>query len=131
MSNEVNRIGWANTAIGNGLFANNSKTKPEAEAEKQSTAFNQNLNSTVSPEDVLSAMQNLGAYNFINVNKTEAQTIDPTKYLSEERIAEIEAMMAEFDSGVEEVAAIIGKELPEDVSQATKNALAASIYAQE
>ena len=128
---QINNVGWSQTAVGGNYVQSQTAAGKDATAEAQTSGAQQNLESTYNPENVLTAMQTLGAYNLVNVNKTDASAVDPTKYLSEERIADIEAMMAEFDDGVEELAVIIDEELPDDVSQATINALAASLYAQE
>ena len=57
--------------------------------------------------------------------------VNPNDYLSEERISDIEAMMAEFDNGVNAVANTIEAEFPGMFAQAQKNALAARVFAQE
>ena len=60
----------------------NKQTQQHAQADAQS---------------VLNSLDLLGQQNKIGVT----QTIDPTKYLSPERIAEIEASMGAFEYGVE------------------------------
>ena len=71
----------------------------------------------------ISAMQNM-----LNINKAEAKNVDPTKFLSEERISDIEAMMAEFEAGVSEAANMIEAEFPGMFSDEQKNALGAQVF---
>ena len=71
------------------------------------------------------------AYGRMLVNFNKAQMINPSDYLSDERISDIEAMMAEFDSGVESYANTIEAEFPGMFDEASKNALAAQIFAAE
>ena len=130
MGYEVNNVRFGNYSISNPQQGKSKKANDgqvnEGSAQPQSQA-----QSSLNPNDVLSALGNMGAYNLISINKQEAQTVNPADYLSEERISDIEAAMAEFEAGVDTIATSIEEEFPGLFAQDYKNALAAQIYAQE
>ncbi len=82
------------------------------------------------PQAVLDSLDLLGKQNMVGVTPT----IDPTKYLSPERIAEIEASMGVFEAGVEEQAELLENEFGHlapfaNVSESDKLAMAAQSWA--
>ena len=82
------------------------------------------------PQAVLNSLDLWGKQNLVGVT----QTIDPTKYLSPERIAEIEASMGVFEAGVEEQAELLENEFGHlapfaNVSESDKLAMAAQSWA--
>lgn len=122
---EVNQVRFGNYTIGNSTPRQQKKgEKAEQEAQAQVSAGEVK---SVNREDLLNAMDMVALQNKPQVNSKE---LNPAELLSEERMTDIEAMMAEFESGVNEIAAAIGQEFPE-MSEASKNALAARIFAQE
>ena len=125
---EVNQVRFGNYTIGNSNARNPKKEqKPEEEVQTQPSA--QDVKS-VNRDDLLNAMNMVGLQNKPNINSRGMTDIDPSEFLSEERTTDIEAMMAEFETGVNRIADAIGKEFPE-LSEANRNALAARIFAQE
>ena len=81
-------------------------------------------------ENYFNALGMVGAQNMAFISKTD-KIPNPSDYLSEERISNIEAMMAEFDMGVDEIANTIEAEFPGMFAADQKNALAANIFAAE
>ena len=125
---EVNQVRFGNYSIGN-PNARNPKGKQEPSEEAQIRPSETETKS-VDREDLLNAMDIIGLQNKPQINSAGATEVDPTEFLSEGRIADIEAMMAEFETGVNDVALAIGQEFPE-LSEASRNALAAKLFAQE
>jgi len=122
---EVNQVRFGNYTIGNSTprqQKKEEKTEKEAQAQISSGEVK-----SVNREDLLNAMDMVALQNKPQVNSKE---LNPAELLSEERMTDIEAMMAEFESGVEKIADEIGQEFG-DMSEATKNALAAEVFAQE
>ena len=130
MAQEINNVRFGNYSIGN---SQNGKAKAkEGQVNEGLTNSAQEQNqSTYNPDSLLTAMGNMGAYNLININKADTKAVNPSDYLSEDRISDIEAMMAEFEAGVNEIAQSIEEEFPGMFEPAQKNALAAGIFAQE
>ena len=130
MSYEVN-----NVRLGDYSIANSQGGKAKAEDGKSNenlaNSTQQQTQSSYDPSNVLAAMDNMSAYNMISINKPEAQVVNPSDYLDDGRISDIEAMMAEFEAGVDEIALSIEDEFPGMFDEAQKNALAAGIFAQE
>ena len=126
----VNNVRIGGYSIGNnsGASAKNNE-KPEENLNANAGAINNKTDFDV--DNMFSAMNISAMQNMLNINKAEAKNVDPTKFLSEERISDIEAMMAEFDSGVESYANTIEAEFPGMFDEASKNALAAQIFAAE
>ena len=130
MSYEVNNVRFGNYSIGNPQQGSQKKAN-EGQVGQESAQPQNQTQSTFDPNSVMSALGNMGAYNLISINKAEAQAVNPADYLSEERMSDIEAMMAEFEAGVDTIATSIEEEFPGVFAQDYKNALAAQIYAQE
>ena len=72
-----------------------------------------------------------GLQNKAQIAHPEKKEVNPSDYLTEDRISDIEAMMGKFEDGVGKIADAIEAELPGFFAQDTKNALAAKIFAQE
>ena len=130
MSYEVNNVRFGNYSIGNSQSGNAKGSEGQADASTADLA-QQQTQSSYDPSNVLAAMGNMGAYNMISINKPEAQVVNPSDYLDDGRISDIEAMMAEFEAGVNDIALTIEEEFPDMFSEEQKNALAAGIFAQE
>ena len=123
----VNQIRFDNSyAIGN--FA--SKQSQKKEESKDNTLAESSKNQvSVNPEDVLNAMNIAGSQKMLQVN-SPSKEVNPLEHLSSERIADIEAMMDEFDNGVKEVSDFLTEEFP-GISETDKNTLAAAVFARE
>ena len=124
---DVNQVRFGNYSIGNqGARQARQEQKSEEKVAPQLSGENQQL---LNPEEMFSAMNVAGLLNKEQINFSGKKEINPADYLSGERIADIEAMMERFESGVDAVAEIVGEEIP-GISEQNKNALAARIFAQ-
>lgn len=126
----VNNVRIGNSSIGNS-YSKNAKPKKDELTDATQTQ-QQQTKSSYNPDNVLAAMGLEGAYNMMNINKSNSlDNVDPTKYLSEERISDIEAGMAEFETGVNEALLVLENEFPGMFTEEQKYALAAQIFAAE
>ena len=123
----VNNVRIGGYSIGNnpGASAKNNE-KPEENLNANAGAINNKTDFDV--DNMFSAMNISAMQNMLNINKAETKNVDPTKFLSEERISDIEAMMAEFEAGVSEAANMIEAEFPGMFSDEQKNALGAQVF---
>lgn len=125
----VNRVNLGSQSIANSSYYQTEKSKQEAsETQQNVSAQAQNLQN-FDENDFYNALSFISQQNMVQIN--HSKPVNPSDYLSEERISDIEAMMAEFDSGVSGIANTIEAEFPEVFDEAAKNALAAKIFAQE
>ena len=125
---EINQVRFGNYTIGNSAPRNqNREQKP---AEETAVPVSGENTKSVDRDDLLNAMDLVGLQNKPQIGSAGVKGVNPADFLSGDRISDIEAMMAEFESGVNGVADVIGQEFP-DMSEADKNALAAMVYAQE
>ena len=120
------RFGYA---ISNAKVDTNKTDKNDKQ--EKNVAEQQTTKSVYSADNVLSALNLAGVVNQVAINKAGAKEVNPSDYLSNDRINDIEAAMAEFENGVGNIADIIDDEFGDFFSEAQKNALAASIYSQE
>lgn len=126
---DVNQVRFGNYSIGNPRANAQKKEAKKEEAVLQQTPQNQE---SKNPDEVLNALNITGMQNAAQINLSNASEIpDVSKYLSDERIADIEAMMAEFESGVDGAKQVISGEFPGMFSEAQTNALAAAAFARE
>lgn len=127
---DVNQVRFGEYYIGT---SNRRSASKEREAQKEEQAPNMQAQAMPSGdrEDILNALNITGTQNLAFVSKTEVQAPNPADYLDEARISDIEAMMAEFDNGVNQVADIIEAEFPNMFAPDVKNSMAARIFAAE
>lgn len=126
----VNNVRIGNSSIGNS-YSKNAKSKKEELTDAPQNQPQQ-TKSSYNPDNVLAAMGLEGSYNMMNINKSNSlDNVVPTKYLSEERISDIEAGMAEFETGVDEALEVLENEFPGMFTEEQKYALAAQIFAAE
>ena len=130
MGFDINQIRFENQSIGttqNGVGKSGEKDakspEPQANAKESDRKFD--------ADAMFSAMNIVGMQNFAQINRAQVQNVDPTKYLDENRISDIEAAMAEFENGVDLIAQTIEAEFPNSFSDEQKYALAATVYAAE
>ena len=122
---DINQVKFGSYSIGNGSFGTNNKNdKPE---QVQQPVANGEQVQSLNANEVYNAMHLMGLQN-MSVISANPKEIDPSKYIDEKRVSEIEAMMAEFDAGVEQTASILDEEFPGMLTEVEKYALAASIY---
>lgn len=126
---DVNQVRFGEYYIGTSSGRNANRER-KAEKEGQQSVQTQAMPSA-DREDILNALDISGAQNLAFVSKTEVQAPNPADYLDEARISDIEAMMAEFDNGVNQVADIIEAEFPNMFAPDVKNSMAARIFAAE
>lgn len=121
---DVNQVRFGNYSIGN----SNSGAKKSEEKEEQKPQLNEKAESTaknVNADELFSAMNTAALQNKAQVNFTAKKSVQ----LDSDRVADIEAMMAEFESGVNNIAGMIADEFP-SMSAKMRNDLAARIFAQ-
>ena len=126
---DVNQVRFGEYYIGTSSGRNANRER-KAEKEGQQSVQTQAMPSA-DREDILNALDISGAQNLAFVSKTEVQAPNPADYLDEARISDIEAMMTEFDNGVNQVADIIEAEFPNMFAPDIKNSMAARIFAAE
>ena len=114
----------ASSLNGYSIHKNSEKTEKEPEYEYSFEGYGQEL---VSAEDIMNAMNAIGAQNFAFVAPKQISEINPKDYLSQERIEEIEAMMGKFDTEVEKYAEQVRNEFGE-ISDSTAYTIAAKAY---
>lgn len=124
---EINQVRFGNYTMGNPAPRNQAgNEKPEEEVQTQPSVEQK----SVDREDLLNAMNLAGLQNMSQISSAGTKEVNPSEFLDEGRISDIEAMMAEFESGVGAIEQVIMEEFPE-LSEAETKALAARIFAQE
>ena len=129
---DVNQVKFGNYSIGSSSSgaANNSKENASEAQTQNAQAQAQGINAS-SADSILNALGIAGMQNLAFINKTEPQAPNPADYLDENRISDIEAAMAEFESGVDNIANVLDAEFPGMFADDQKLALAAQIFAAE
>lgn len=106
----------------------NKQNKAASETQTQNQQA-QPMQPSSSANGIMEALGIAGMQNLAFVSK--AQAPNPADYLDEGRISDIEAMMAEFESGVGQIAQTIEAEFPGMFAPDQINALAAEVFAAE
>lgn len=114
---------------GNYGFYQKNDSKPVAKEDATKEAVVKSETKSVSADKVLDAMSFLGAQNLANVNGK--MPVNPTDFLSGDRIKSIEDSMAEFEKGVEKYQQAIKAEFGSIFSDDTVLSLAANAFALE
>ena len=125
---DINKVVFGDFSIG---AKNAQSKKSEAKEEKSSNVNVGSETKSVDAEAMYNALDMIGLQNKVQIAKPERKEVNPLDYLSEDRIADIEAMMGDFENGVSAIADAIDGELPGFFAQDAKLALAAKIFAQE
>lgn len=126
---DINQVRFGNYSIGSNQTSakkNNDKLNEQAKEEVKTQVAQEK-----SADGVMSALNIAGMQNLAQVNVVAKKEVNPTDYLSEDRIADIEAMMGGFELGVNQIADVIEDEFPGMLSNEQKMALAAQIFDQE
>ena len=126
---DINQVKFGSYTIGNPKGG--AAKKSESEASETQTQNQHSDAKQVNPEAMFNALNIAGMQNMIQINKPGIKEVNPADYLSQDRISDIEAMMAGFEAGVDEIANTIEIEFPGMFAPDQRNALAASIYAAE
>ena len=125
---DINQVRFGGFSIG----ANKGNAKSEdTKKEETKASVGGEVRKDVEPDVFFETLDNLAVQGQLQVSQTGKKEINPADYLSQDRIADIEAMMGEFENGVDTVANTIESEFPGFFSAETKNALAAGIFAGE
>ena len=125
---DINQVKFGSYSIGTSFNGTQKKESKEA-GETQVGVNQQNQAKQIDVDGMFNAMNIAGLQNKAQINRAETKTVNPSDYLSEDRIKDIEAMMAGFDSGVNTVANTIEQEFPGVFADSQKFALAAQIFA--
>ena len=125
---DVNQVRFGSYSIGNPQGG--APKKSEGKAEETQTQNPQANPQSFDVESYYNALGMVGMQNLAFVSKAD-KIPNPSDYLSEERISDIEASMVAFESGVDEIANTIEAEFPGMFAADQKNALAAEIFAAE
>ena len=122
-------IGRTNAySVSNAAFNKQAANVENKEANKVTVQSEGNQGKHANALDVLNAMDIMGKQNVKGLNM-----INPAKYLTPERIADIQASMAKFEAGVSAQQKVVAEELAgtpqyEKLSEADKLAFAAHAY---
>lgn len=125
---DINQVKFGNFSIGSSRA---QAKKEEQKEEIKSTPKAPQENTEVDADKIFEAMSLDGLYFQNQIKKTQQKEVNPLDYLSQDRIDDIEAMMAEFESGVQEIASVINGEFGSSLPQDKANEIAAKIYAGE
>ena len=127
---DVNQVRFGNYSLGASQSGVANKKNEDA-SKTQTQNLEMQTKSTADANEVMNALSIAGMQNIAFVSRTEAKEVNPADYLDEGRIGDIEAMMAEFEAGVGQVAQTIETEFPGMFAPDQINALAAEIFAAE
>ena len=124
---DINQVRFGGFSVSN---FNTRQAKEEKSEESKAEELRKESISTFNPEKMLGAMEVRGLQNLAQVNIVSKKEVDPAEFLTEDRIADIEAMMGEFEIGVGKIADVLEEELPM-LSADNRLAFAAHIFAAE
>jgi len=129
---DVNRVRFGNYFIGN-QSAGAKKNEKKEQQEAQLNLEDEKIQKQVDANSMFDAMNIASLQNKANISikSKNAQMPDISKYVSDESAARIEAMMGDFENGVNFTKSILENEFPNILSENQKNSLAAKIFAQE
>jgi hypothetical protein len=126
---DINQVRFGNYSIGNhqaGSKKEDNKLGEKAQSEAKAKAVSEK-----NPDGVMNALNIAGLQNMAQVNVVSKKEVNPADHLSADRMEDIEAMMANFELGVNQIADVLEDEFPGMLSDEKKMALAAQIFAQE
>jgi len=126
---DVNQVRFGNYTIGNSQ-ANLGKKEDSKEGNVQQQIAQENNLPKINADDFFNAMNIAGLQNKAQISVAKKE-VNPADFLSQERISDIEAMMGNFDSGVNQIADTIENEFPGLFAPDNKLALAAKIFADQ
>ena len=126
---DINQVRFGNYSIGNHQAS--SKNDENKLGEKSQNEAKANVASEKNPDGVRSALNIAGVQNMAQINVAAKKEVNPAAHLSADRMADIEAMMADFELGVNQIADALEDEFPGMLSDEKKMALAAQIFAQD
>ncbi len=125
MSGNINSNFGYSSVNGANIRQQKQEQKNNDVQEKEETLVQtQNETTQNAPEEVLDFMSALSTYGQAGITKTSVKNIDPTKYLSSDRIANIEKLMQEFDKKYDESYDAIKAEFGDKLSENAMRSLA-------
>ena len=124
---DINQVRFSNFSIGN---SSARQAKEEKADENKAEELRKESISTFNPEKMLDAMETQGLQNLAQVNMVSKKEVNHAEFLTEDRIADIEAMMGDFEAGVGKIADVLEDEFPM-LSPDNRLAFAAHIFAAE
>ena len=123
---DVNQVRFGMNSVG--ANATSTKGKDAKAEEKANDEVKTSVAKEASPESVMSALSAMGSQNLAFVSVAPKKEVNPADYISPERASDIEAMMANFEVGVNEIVFALEDEFSGMLSDESKYALAASIF---
>ena len=126
---DVNQVRFGNYSIGNP--SGGAAKRSEKQDDEKVLNFEAPKTQNVDADDIFAALGLAALQNKAQIGNVEKKEVNPLEYLSQDRIADIEAAMAEFENGVNTVANALDAEFPGAFAPDQRNALAASIYARD
>ena len=126
---DIGQVRFGNYSVGNPK--GNIGAKQEQGSEKTQANNNAETQQTMSADKFFEALDIQGAQNKAQINATTKKEINPLDYLSQDRIDDIEAAMAGFENGVNQIANMIEQEFPNLFAEDKKYSLAAQVFAKE
>lgn len=125
---DVNQVRFGNYTIGSSQAHLGKKEEAQKESVQQQEVKSSSDTQKMSADDFFNAMNISGLQNRAQISSIAKKEVNPSDYLSEDRIRDIQAMMGKFDSGVNQVANTIEQEFPGLFKPESKMALAAQIF---
>ena len=116
-----------NGLSGNYNYYQSDDSKKKAEEKNIQQASSAQEAKSADPNKVLDALSFIGAQNFVKV--AEKTPVNPSDFLSDDRIKNIEDSMKLFEEGTEKYADVIKAEFGNVFSEDTVYALAANAFA--
>jgi len=120
--------------FGGSYSIGNSRPETKKQEEKKTEVAQKEVpsaNTEANADKIFEAMNLDGLYFKNQIQQSQTKEVNPSDYLSDDRIGDIEAAMAEFESGVNNIASVIAQEFGSSISSEYANELAAKIYAGE
>ena len=129
---EIGKVKFGEYSVGNGQIGSGKRGEEKQENQVESNAQG-NTREAVDAEDMINALGLMGTQNlaFVSKNAGVGDVEAAEEFLGEERTSDIEAMMAEFENGVNDIADFIDDEFGDIFSESEKMAIAAKVFAQE
>lgn len=125
IGNVQSSFGSSSTGGASGVGGRHASNREASSNDTQRQASNS--------EDVMIALELQGVQNLAYIKSMGKMDITTPEaaasYLGEEEVDNIEAMMAEFENGVDMYRDMIDDEFGDSLSEAERNALAAQVYA--
>ena len=127
---EVNQVRFGNYSIGNqasGFLRNNKEDASETQTQAQNQQVQNQQGFDI--EGFFNAQNLAGLQNLAFISKSEVQMPNPADFLDDARINDIEAMMTEFEAGVNNIFSVLQEEFSGMIPEEKMYEFAASMFA--